>query len=215
VCELDAVDEVTYTLHPSFPEPVQRMRDRETNFRLSASGWGEFLLKASIRKKDESTEELTHWLKLRPEITAKAPASAERDRNRVFLSFGAADAPMAQAIGASLAARGVEVDRSDQPPEGMPPEAWSERAVSGADATLVIWTNRFNRWMEREVALAREFRKPILPLVVYGPTGSTPEIPTNLQEQLLPIKWVGSGAEANEVAERVLDVLAKIPPTVA
>jgi hypothetical protein len=206
--ELDAVEEVVYTLHPSFPEPVQRRRDRETNFRLSASGWGEFRLTASVKKKDERTEELTHWLKLMPERTGKGASLSERGSSRVFLSFGAADAPMAQVIADSLGAHGVEVARADQAPEGMPPEVWSERAISAADATLVIWSNRLNRWMEREVTLTQEFRKPILPIVVYGPSGSSPEIPPGLQEHYLPVKWADSASGVTDVAARVLEVLA-------
>lgn len=207
--ELDAINEVIYTLHPTFPEPVQRTKDRKTNFRLSATAWGEFMLRASVRKKDGSIEELTHWLKLMPESSGKGAAPAERAHNRVFLSFGAADAPMAQAIADSLAAHGMKVARADQAPEGMPPGDWSEEAISGADATLVIWTNRLNRSMEREVALTQQFHKPILPIVVYGSPGSSPQVPPDFQEHHLPVKWTDSAAGATDVTGRVLEVLGK------
>ena len=50
--QLDAVESVEYTLHPTFPKPVRLVHDRSTNFRLEASGWGTFLLHAKIARKD-------------------------------------------------------------------------------------------------------------------------------------------------------------------
>ncbi len=40
--ELDRIDHVVYTLHPTFREPVRRITDRKTNFRLDSAGWGAF-----------------------------------------------------------------------------------------------------------------------------------------------------------------------------
>jgi transcription initiation factor IIF auxiliary subunit len=44
--ELEAVKEVVYTLHPTFPQPVHRQTDPKNKFRLEARGWGEFLIRA-------------------------------------------------------------------------------------------------------------------------------------------------------------------------
>ena len=38
--ELDSVDHVTYILHPTFHNPVKVVHNRETKFRLEATGWG-------------------------------------------------------------------------------------------------------------------------------------------------------------------------------
>jgi NTE family protein len=46
--ELDQVDHVVYTLHPTFPNPVQTVRDRSTKFRLTTEGWGTFRLFATV-----------------------------------------------------------------------------------------------------------------------------------------------------------------------
>lgn len=45
-----SINYVEYTLHPTFPKPVQQIRASKTNpaFSVSASGWGEFELKAKI-----------------------------------------------------------------------------------------------------------------------------------------------------------------------
>jgi transcription initiation factor IIF auxiliary subunit len=36
---LDLVDLVEWTLHPSFPSPVRKIRDRASKFRLETGGW--------------------------------------------------------------------------------------------------------------------------------------------------------------------------------
>lgn len=47
---LASISYVEYTLHPTFPKPVQQVRASKANpaFSVSASGWGEFELKAKI-----------------------------------------------------------------------------------------------------------------------------------------------------------------------
>lgn len=46
--ELNSVDHVIYILHSSFHNPVRRVSDRASNFRLNTSGWGTFTLHANI-----------------------------------------------------------------------------------------------------------------------------------------------------------------------
>jgi transcription initiation factor IIF auxiliary subunit len=65
--ELDSVHYVVYTLHPTFPNPVRRIRDRETNFRLEAAGWGEFEIRAEVVLQDGAKQILKHDLELRYE----------------------------------------------------------------------------------------------------------------------------------------------------
>ena len=74
--ELDAVDHVVYTLHPSFPSPVQTIADRATRFRLDTAGWGTFTVYVRIIRKGGAPEEhLEHELELfYPEDNAPAPA---------------------------------------------------------------------------------------------------------------------------------------------
>lgn len=69
--ELDSIDHVTYILHPTFHNPVRRVSDRETNFRLETSGWGTFTLHANIVHGDGHEISLDHELVLRyPDGTA-------------------------------------------------------------------------------------------------------------------------------------------------
>lgn len=62
--ELESIEEVKYTLHPTFPQPVRIQKDRSNIFALQSSGWGEFTIRADIRFKDGHTETSTHWLDL-------------------------------------------------------------------------------------------------------------------------------------------------------
>jgi transcription initiation factor IIF auxiliary subunit len=51
-------------LHKSFPQPVRTVKDRSTNFRLEASGWGTFRIYANVLDDDGGTYKLSHDLVL-------------------------------------------------------------------------------------------------------------------------------------------------------
>ena len=63
---LDNIQYVEYTLHPTFPNPVRRTTNRNQNFALSTSGWGEFDILAKIVFRDNQIVFLEHRLKLTP-----------------------------------------------------------------------------------------------------------------------------------------------------
>lgn len=63
--ELESIKEVKYTLHPTFPQPVQIQKDKSGKFALESSGWGEFTIRADIHFQDGRSEIFTHWLNLR------------------------------------------------------------------------------------------------------------------------------------------------------
>ena len=63
--ELDRVKYVEYVLHPSFPNPVRRVADADTGFRLKTAGWGAFTVRARVVMKDGTEEKLQHELELR------------------------------------------------------------------------------------------------------------------------------------------------------
>ncbi len=62
--ELDEVDYVLYKLHRTFPNPVRKVTNRRTKFRLDTAGWGVFRLYAKVVLKDESVLNLEHDLVL-------------------------------------------------------------------------------------------------------------------------------------------------------
>jgi transcription initiation factor IIF auxiliary subunit len=71
--ELDTVDHVVYTLHPTFPQPVRTVSDRSTSFRLETAGWGTFTIYAKVVGKDGRNEHLEHELELFYPDDAPAP----------------------------------------------------------------------------------------------------------------------------------------------
>ena len=69
--ELDGIDHVVYVLHSTFHNPVRTVKDRESKFRLTTSGWGVFTLYAKAVSKDGRETPLQHDLVLRyPDGTA-------------------------------------------------------------------------------------------------------------------------------------------------
>ena len=62
--ELDAVEFVEWRLHPTFPDPVRRITDRETKFRLDTGGWGTFHVQASVQLRSKESLRLRHELEL-------------------------------------------------------------------------------------------------------------------------------------------------------
>lgn len=54
---------VEYTLHPTFPNPIQVVCNPQKNFALTASGWGTFEVKLRVLFKDGSILPLTHQLR--------------------------------------------------------------------------------------------------------------------------------------------------------
>ncbi len=63
--ELDRIEYVEYTLHPTFPSPVREVHDRASKFRLETSGWGIFTVYATLAFKNGDVQKLEHTLELR------------------------------------------------------------------------------------------------------------------------------------------------------
>ena len=61
--ELGAVKYVEYLLHPTFKEPIRRIDDRVSAFRLDSSGWGEFVIRARLVFNDGSEASLSYRLR--------------------------------------------------------------------------------------------------------------------------------------------------------
>jgi transcription initiation factor IIF auxiliary subunit len=62
--DLDRIDYVEWTLHPTFPDPIRQSRDRGQKFRLETGGWGTFQIRARVQLKDGSNVRLSHYLRL-------------------------------------------------------------------------------------------------------------------------------------------------------
>src|SRR5690242_7675976 len=56
--ELRGIESVTYTLHPTFANPVRRVTDRRSKFRLDENGWGGFMIYGRVEMKAGKTRNL-------------------------------------------------------------------------------------------------------------------------------------------------------------
>lgn len=61
---LNEIEVVVYTLHPTFYEPVRRITDRKSKFKLKTDGWGTFTIYAKVILKDKEEIALKHELHL-------------------------------------------------------------------------------------------------------------------------------------------------------
>ena len=61
--DLDKIRDVTYYLHSTFKEPIRSITDRSTNYKLTTSGWGTFVIKIEINLKSGVIVKLEHQLK--------------------------------------------------------------------------------------------------------------------------------------------------------
>ncbi|TMQ23817.1 MAG: hypothetical protein E6J90_09620 [Deltaproteobacteria bacterium] len=100
--ELDRVSDVTYLLHPTFPEPVRVVSDRSSAFRLDSAGWGEFMIRADVRMGDGTVRTIHHELELH---VAEPPGPAS-DVPQVFLSHSAIDGRLAAHVSRELESHG-------------------------------------------------------------------------------------------------------------
>jgi transcription initiation factor IIF auxiliary subunit len=61
---LDQIDYVEWTLHPTFPNPIRKTRNRSEKYRIETGGWGVFQIGARVQTKDGSSVRLRHSLSL-------------------------------------------------------------------------------------------------------------------------------------------------------
>jgi hypothetical protein len=208
--ELDEVASVEYHLHPTFPKPVHRVTDRASKFRLDASGWGVFHLKAQVEMTDGAMVGLGHMLELAyPDdagdaVRDKPPMRGEEERKprrSVFLSAGSADSAVASELRSNLIDRGFEVLSDEDIEPGM---SWGidiDNALKNADAMVAVTSNIASTWVEREVGAATMRGTKVIPIAV----GDNPVVPKGL-EAVETIK-IRDASALGDVAGSIIDAL--------
>lgn len=164
--DLDRIEHVVYTLHPTFPNPVQRVTDPTSNFRLTGSGWGEFMIYVSIGWKDGRTEQRQHWLALERPSNDDDSTAADNAPASLFLSSGVADQPFADALSSALQAEGIQVFTADEVPDSEPLDASRSSAVSRANQVVFIVSDKRSPWLARQVEEAKSQGTPITGVMV-------------------------------------------------
>jgi transcription initiation factor IIF auxiliary subunit len=69
---LRTISYVEYTLHPTYPHPVNRCTDYRNKFLYQNNGWGEFYITVKVIYKNKSTATFKHLLELKDDKTYSA-----------------------------------------------------------------------------------------------------------------------------------------------
>lgn len=216
---LEQIEYVEYTLHPSFPQPIRRIDDRVSKFRLDSAGWGEFLIRALVAVKDGRPRRLKHWLKLeypaegqdqRTSTTKQIAAGGARPV--LFLSCSIADMPFANALSKALLAEDIEVIMVDDQPSELPWDASINISLNRANLAVFIVSDTPNTWMTRELEASKERKLPVIPILIMTSKVSNMDLPANLEKpiQIKPVGPDQTEESANNVAKQIQDRLESI-----
>ena len=189
---LAAIDSVTWLLHPSFSPSRIQSRSRQTGFRLDTAGWGTFLLKAELHKKQGDLQIISHMLELAYPDDDQAASSSEAPPQRsapapddkttpyVFMSYASEDAAPASRARAALTDLGVRVRDAGEIKPGMPFEAAIRKMIrESAGVVSVLGSDYASPYVIAEMKLARAEEKPSLALLPEGvdrPAGLLPDL---------------------------------------
>jgi hypothetical protein len=192
--DLDAISAVTYKLHPSFPSPVQTVRDRATKFRLGGAGWGEFMVDAEAHLNDGTTVSLQRWLELDADADSPAPAKSPAPapsksrapsvrpgrRPTLFISASAMDRDFVEGLSEALGTHGIDAKcAQDVAVDGVDIAAAIDAAMQASDGIIAIFSRGKSAWVESELACGIALGKPAFPVML----GNT-EAPTMLKDMV-------------------------------
>jgi transcription initiation factor IIF auxiliary subunit len=186
--ELDDVRAVTYKLHESFPNPVRRVTDRASQFRLTSGGWGVFTIYALVERRQGPSQHLEHHLQLEYpgdeeeaslQMAVEKVADGDQDDlpniRRVFLSYNAEDTATASAIKAALQPYGIDVADAGSLAAGVPQQVALQQVMQNADAYVFLAGGGSSPgpFLTHEAEVAMRLHKPLL--VVGDEDASTPK----------------------------------------
>jgi hypothetical protein len=186
--KLDDVKEVVWILHPSFKRTRVSVKDRSTGFRLDASGWGTFLLRAEVVLKDGEKRPLRRNLKLEyPESTSAAVRSKEQatapagSPQTVFLSYSGQDARIAARLREELKKiAGIEVLDMSRVNVGEPLSEAVQRMISKSDAVIgIVGEDEVSPFVIDELRVGVAAAKPSGVLLPEGNSGM--ELPDSVE----------------------------------
>jgi hypothetical protein len=168
--DLDKVQSVKYVLHPTFPDPVRVVTDRQSKFRLSALGWGEFSITAEVSTNMGESFSLERW------ITFKDPhgQASEGRKPCVFLSYSATDRPLVKFLTDDLKRQGVNVVAPEDMIAGSSWSAAIGDLIRRAHVVAFLVSGELRGFAEQELALAQQGGKPVVPILV-GNASQPPE----------------------------------------
>jgi hypothetical protein len=224
---LDRIEYVEYTLHPSFPEPVIRIKERSSKFRLDAEGWGEFTIRAQVVNKDGSKKNLKRWLELKPSAEGEEQdqesatagggegggggTAGDESSRIIFLSCNIADAPFAAALSRALSTHGARVLMTGAELSTLPWEVAINQMLEQADVAVFIISDPLSSLMRREIGATIEHEIPIIPLLLSSKVNLS-EFSGKMEKaiQIKPVEPERYDDEAGELAKRILKTIEKL-----
>ena len=206
--ELDELESVTYELHPTFKDPIRLIDDRESGFELTGTAWGEFMVHVTLRRKDGSSEERNHWLRLAPGAPQKDEKIVSRalfksEAPTVFLSAGMADLDQANKLKDALDKLGIVTLTHSDINTGADWQSELHSMLEKADVGVALLSSEASHRVQSEVAELRGWQKPVVP-VMYG---NEAEVPTSMQD------LKGIRIAADDDFEQVANKVAQVLPT--
>ncbi|MFX0196032.1 MAG: pYEATS domain-containing protein [Candidatus Hodarchaeota archaeon] len=86
---IQAVREIEYRLHPTFPNPIRIVKDKNTRFALFSTGWGEFTVDIEVLFEDGERIEREYFLQLAEDNWPRfeLPSGADEDVRKVYLAL--------------------------------------------------------------------------------------------------------------------------------
>jgi hypothetical protein len=203
---LAEVEAVEYILHPTFPDPVRKVTDRVSNFRLEAQGWGEFQLKARVHIDDADDILLAHWIELDDIAPTKGIESYTYrsrlprktiDRPLLFVSSAVADMNFTYELKDALEDEGLEVLMGQDLDDDQPIETLLATERRSIQAGLFVVSEIFNPSQDREFWA---FYKYEISSVVVE-IGENRELPDKMED--LPRFQVNDISETENVAVNI------------
>lgn len=213
--ELDKIESVKYTLHPTFPNPDRVVASRATNFRLSSKGWGEFNIYIEIRQKNGRVRKRQHWLKLEE---SRAPRAAETKGGKKGVKKAVRKVikkALAKTLAGADGGSAADADRycvfissgaADMPfaktlgdalakrglvvlmadeATSLPWEHHLRSQLERADSAVFVISDTTSRWLTQEIKAVRTHKLPITTVFIPGPDA---KIPPDLMGAGTPVK---------------------------
>ena len=164
---LDAVRSVTYQLHPTFKNPIRDVDDRNTNFRLSSRGWGQFMIYLTIHHTDGTEEKRQHWLMFgenapNKELEERVGTTFRAGSPTAYLSYSIVDKAAAMAVRRNLEDQGISVLDPSTLAVGDNLSDGIEDLINRSDFGVTIVSDVNSDFMDREVSQMKNRNLPLL-----------------------------------------------------
>lgn len=200
--EKNHVESVTYHLHPTFSNPVRRVTNKSSKFKLSSSGWGEFNIKAEVVLADGTTMTLNHWLQF---DTIEKHEARQSVKGSIFLSHSNADGPVANRLAALLITKGYRVTASAMM-ELSAGADWQDeisKNIELADFNVVLISSGISEYIGTVISFLLSTDKAIRGKIFPVLLGSV-EIPELISD--IQILRIGSINDLDIVVEEIEDL---------